>query len=205
MTLRSSVLLAALGLNLGIVLPLHAFAAEDEEDEAPTKRKQKAQPKEEELAPPPTLTDADKEKLAPARETLVNYLDALKAKKWDKARALTHPLTIAAIARVKKRLGDEKHSMAPWYWAKESYYLTNYQIVGMTPTSNGGVVFQVSEDSFQVQEKGEYAGEKSAYLVGRYQGKWYVVDKKSEADGFTKDSIKYGYPNYFDPPEKLGH
>ena len=64
--------------------------------------------------------------------------------------------------------------MAPWYWAKESYYLTNFQIIGMTPTTTGGVVFQVSEDSFQVQEKGEYSGEKSAYLVGRYQGKWHV-------------------------------
>jgi hypothetical protein len=199
MTLRSSVLLAAFAINLGVVLPAHAYCAEEDEDEAPTKRKQKAQPKEEDLAPPAAVTDADKERLAPAREALVNYLDAVKAKKWDKAKALTHPLTIAAIARVKKRLGDEKHSMAPWYWAKESYYLTNYQIVGMTPTSNGGAVFLVSEDSFQVQEKGEYSGEKSAYLVGRYQGKWYVVDKKSEADGFTKDSIKYGYPSYFDP------
>jgi hypothetical protein len=202
MTLRSFALLVAFGFNLGVVLPVHAYAADDEDEEAPTKRKQKAQPKEEEVAPPPTLSDADKEKLAPAQETLVAYLDAVKAKKWDKARTYIHPLTIAAIARVKKRLGEEKHSMAPWYWAKDSYYLTNYQIVGMTPMSNGSVVFQVSEDSFQVQEKGDYSGEKSAYLVGRYQGKWYVVDKKSEADGFTKDAIKYGYPNYFDPAAK---
>jgi hypothetical protein len=201
MTLRSSLAFAALGFTLAMVLPARAFCADDDEDEAaPTKRKQKSQPKEEELAPPPTLTEADKERFAPAREMLIAYLDALKAKKWDKARAMTHPLTIAAIARVKKRLGEERHSMAPWYWAKDSYYLTNYQVVGMTPQSNGAVVFLVSEDSFQVQEKGEYSGEKSAYLVGRYQGKWYVVDKKTEADGFTKDSLKYGYPNYFDPP-----
>jgi hypothetical protein len=200
MTLRSSMALAALGFSLAMVVPAHAFCSEDDEDEAPTKRKQKAQPKEEEVAPPPTLTEADKEKLAPARETLVGYLDALKAKKWDKARAMTHPLTISAVARVKKRLGEERHSMAPWYWAKDGYYLTNYQIIGMTPQTGGSVVFLVSEDSFQVQEKGEYSGEKSAYLVGRYQGKWYVVDKKSESDGFTKDSLKYGYPHYFDPP-----
>jgi hypothetical protein len=200
MTLRSSMAIAALGFNLAMVVPAHALCAEDDEDEAPTKRKQKAQPKEEEVAPPPTLTEADKEKLAPARDILVGYLDALKAKKWDKARAMTHPLTIAAVAHVKKRLGDERHSMAPWYWAKDSYYLTNYQIIGMTPQTGGSVVFLVSEDSFQVQEKGEYSGEKSAYLVGRYQGKWYVVDKKSESDGFTKDSLKYGYPNYFDHP-----
>ena len=104
MTLRGSVLLAALGLNLGLVLPMHAYCAEEDDDEAaPTKRKQKAQPKEEEMTPPPTLSDADKERLAPAREALVSYLDAVKAKKWDKAKALTHPLTIAAIAWVKKR------------------------------------------------------------------------------------------------------
>ena len=199
MTLRSLIALVAIGLNVGLIVPSRAYCAEEDEDEAPTKRKQKAQPKEEELTPPPTLTDAEKQRFAPARDALVAYLDAVKAKKWDKVRAMTHPMTIAAIARVKKRLGEERHSMAPWFWAKDSYYLTNFKIEGMTPTGTGGIVFLVSEDSFQVQEKGEYAGEKSAYLVGRYQGKWYVVDKKSGNDGFTKDSIKYGYPNYFDP------
>ena len=90
--------------------------------------------------------------------------------------------------------------MAPWYWAKDNFYLTNYQIQGIAPSEKGTVVAKSfpSDQLRQVQEKGEYSGEKSAYLLGRYQGKWYVMDKKSEADNFTKDTIKYGYPGYLD-------
>jgi len=115
-------------------------------------------------------------------------------------RTLTHPRTLAAIANAKKRLGAERHSMAPWFWAKDSFYLSRYKISDVSPAVDGTVVAITLEDSFQVQEKGELAGEKAAYLLGRSGGRWYVVDKKSEADGFTKDAIKYGYPKYFDPP-----
>ena len=92
--------------------------------------------------------------------------------------------------------------MAPWYWAKTSFYLTKYTIQDVSPALEGTVVARTLEDSFQVQEKGELSGEKAAYLLGRSGGKWYVVDKKSEADGFTKDAIKFGYPNYFDKVAK---
>jgi hypothetical protein len=131
-----------------------------------------------------------------AGETLAKYLDAVKAKKWPKARELTHPLTLKAIAQIKKRLGEERHSMAPWYWAS-TFTLKGYKVLDLNPATHGFVA-SVSEDNYQVQEKGDYEGEKSAYLLGKYEGRWYVVDKKSEADGFTNDSLKYGYSNYFD-------
>jgi hypothetical protein len=180
-----------------------ARAADEDDDEGATTTKAKAARKAntgDENAATVATTDADKAAVKDASAVLADYLDALKAKKYDRARALTHPQTLKAIANVKKRLGEERHSMAPWYWAKDSYYLTSYRIDAAAPATGGTVVAQVTEDSFQVQEKGEFAGEKSAYLVGKLGGKWYVVDKKSEGDGFTKDSIKYGFPNYFDKP-----
>ena len=135
-----------------------------------------------------------------AKAVLVKYLNAVKAKKWKDAQKDTHPLTLKLIEQVKKRLGEERHSMAPWYWAKASFYLTNYKITDLTSAAHGTVVAQTLEDSFQVEEKGELQGEKAAYLLGKQGGRWYVVDKKNEADGFTPDSLKYGYPKYFDEP-----
>jgi hypothetical protein len=124
----------------------------------------------------------------------------VKAKRWNDARREIHPLTLKLIEQVKKRLGEERHSMAPWYWAKGSFYMTKYQIVDLTSAAHGTVVAQTLEDSFQIEEKGELQGEKAAFLLGRKGGRWYVVDKKNEADGFTPDSLKYGYPKYFDEP-----
>jgi len=99
---------------------------------------------------------------------------------------------------VKKRLGAERHSMAPWYWAKDNFYLKSFKIMKLAPAAHGTVVAETSEDSYQVQEKGDYSGEKAAYLLGEKGGHWYVIDKKSEADGFSDDSLNFGYPGYFD-------
>jgi hypothetical protein len=143
-------------------------------------------------------TDGEKAAVKAASDLLTQYLDLVKGKKWDKAKTLTHPLTLKSIASTKKRLGEERHSMAPWFWAKGSFYLTNYKVQDALPAVGGTVVVRTVEDSFQVEEKGELTGEKEAYLLGKKDGKWYVVDKKSNADGFTKDAIKFGYPGYFD-------
>jgi hypothetical protein len=142
----------------------------------------------------------DQATLDAAKAVLVKYLDAVKAKKWKDAKLEIHPMTLQAIDQVKKRLGEERHSMAPWYWAKDSFYMTKYKITNLTSAAHGTVVAETSEDSFQVEEKGELEGEKAAYLLGRKGGRWYVVDKKNEADGFSPDSLKYGYPKYFDAP-----
>jgi hypothetical protein len=189
----------SLGL-LGLTLTAGAGRADEEENYGPgiaikSERglpKPKSAPKE----VPDSGPVAPKAVAPEAGETLTKYLEAVKAKKWPKVRELTHPLTLKAIAQVKTRLGEERHSMAPWYWVN-TFYLKGYKIEDITAVVHGDVAM-VTENNYQVQEKGDYEGEKSAYLVGKYQGHWYVVDKKSEADGFTNDSLKYGYPGYFD-------
>jgi len=198
---------ARLAVLLGSTLLLwgqpSAAQEDDDEPQAETKRitKQKTDPGDETTGNV-AASEADQAAIQAATAVLSEYLDVLKAKKWDKARGLTHPLTMKQIANTKKRLGEERASMAPWFWAKGSFYLTNYKIDKVSPAMDGTIVAKTLEDSFQVQEKGVLSGEKAAYLLGRSGGKWYVVDKKSEADGFTKDAIHLGYKGYFDPVSK---
>jgi hypothetical protein len=188
-------------LALLLFVPAQRARAQDDDDEmAPKKLKAHKDTSDDSTAALKATTDAEKDDVKAATAVLTQYLDFVKAKKWDKAKTLVHPRTVAKIADTKKRLGAEKHSMAPWYWAKDNFYLTKYAITDVSPAVDGTVVGTTSEDSFQVQEKGELAGEKAVYLLGKSGGRWYVVDKKNEADTFTKDSIKYGYPHYFDPP-----
>jgi len=188
-------------LAILLLVPARAARAQDDDDEGPPKKlKAHKDTSDDSTAALKATSEAEKQDVSEATEVLTQYLDLVKAKKWDKVRTLTHPRTLAAIANAKKRLGAERHSMAPWFWAKDSFYLSRYKISDVSPAVDGTVVAITLEDSFQVQEKGELAGEKAAYLLGRSGGRWYVVDKKSEADGFTKDAIKYGYPKYFDPP-----
>lgn len=135
----------------------------------------------------------------PAQEVLTKYLDAVKAKKWAEAKKLTHPTTMKNIAERKKRLGDERHPMAPWYYAKEESWLKEYKIQGATAAVGDTWVFETSEDHFQVQEKGVSEGDMATYLVGKTGGKWVVVDKKRGVT-FSDDSVKIGYKGYFDAP-----
>ncbi len=132
-----------------------------------------------------------------AAEVLTKYLDAVKAKKWKDARALTHPKTLAAIAERKKRLKNEDHPMAPWFYEKDQYFLKEYVVTEVKGGPNDTWIFSTSEDNFQVQEKGIAEGESAAYLVGKQGGKWLVVDKKRGVT-FTRDSVRYGYKGYFD-------
>jgi len=124
---------------------------------------------------------------------LTRYLDAVKGKHWAEAKQLLHPKTLAVIAE-QQRLGREEHPMAPSHHEKE-YYLKAYQIVG-TRFAASAFVLAVAEDNYQVA-KSVVVQEPAAYLVGKYRGKWYVVDKK-RGESFTDESIKVGYPGYFD-------
>ena len=136
-----------------------------------------------------------------ARELVTKYLTAVKAKKWKDALKLVHPKTVAAIAERKKRLGKEDHPMAPQTFEKTDYYLKEFKISSVKPTANGTFTVETAEDNFQVVEKGISEGDQASYLVGKSEGKWYVVDKKRN-ETFTSDSIKYGYKGYFDKVEK---
>jgi hypothetical protein len=142
---------------------------------------------------------ADNADTKACKELVTKYLTAVKAKKWADAKKLLHPETLKAIAERKKRLGKEDHPMAPWYFEKLSYYLKDFKVGEARPGPVGTVVVETSEDNFQVEEKGMAEGEMATYLVGRKDGKWWVVDKK-RGETFTTDSIKLGYKGYFDAP-----
>jgi hypothetical protein len=145
--------------------------------------------------------DADTPEAKAAKELVTQYLNAVKAKKWADAKKLTHPRTIAAIAERKKRLGEEKHPMAPWYHEKVNYWLKDYKLTGAKPGWGGTIIVETSEDNYQVEDKGIAEGEMATYLVGKTGGKWYVVDKK-RGETFTRDSVKLGYKGWFDAVQK---
>ena len=67
--------------------------------------------------------------------------------------------------------------------------------------ANGTVMVEVTEDNFQVADKGMANGEAAAYLVGKKDGKWFMVDKK-RGETFSKDSVKIGYKGWFDAVPK---
>lgn len=145
--------------------------------------------------------DADTPEAKAAKELLTSYLNAVKAKKWAEVKKLTHPKTIAAIAERKKRLGEERHPMAPWYHEKINYWLKDYKLVGAKLGPSGTIIVETSEDNYQVEDKGIAEGEMATYLIGKSGGKWYVADKK-RGETFTKDSVKLGYKGWFDQVAK---
>lgn len=140
--------------------------------------------------------------LKDAKALLTKYLTAVKAKKWADAKKLLHPKTIDSIAERKKRMGKEDHPMAPWFHEKVDYYLKDFKVgtARQGPTEST-IVVEASEDNFQIEDKGVAEGEKAAYLVGKKDSKWFLVDKKRGED-FTNDSIKLGYKGWFDKIEK---
>lgn len=139
---------------------------------------------------------------AEAAKKLVNdYLVAVKAKKWADAKKMVHPQTMTAIAERKKRLGKEDHPMAPASFEKTEFWLKDFKVKGITNGSSGTFIVETAEDNFQVQEKGLVEGEMATYLVGKKDGKWFVVDKK-RGETFTNDSIKLGYKGFFDKVQK---
>ncbi len=145
--------------------------------------------------------DANTPESKEARELVNRYLTAVKAKKWAEAKKFLHPKTLEAIAERKKRLGKEDHPMAPWFHEKVDSWLKDYKL-GAASQGPGGTIFvETSEDNFQVEEKGLAEGEKATYLVGKKDGKWFVVDKK-RGESFTNDSVKIGYKGWFDKVEK---
>lgn len=145
--------------------------------------------------------DSDTPEAKEGKALIQKYLTAVKAKKWADAKKLLHPKTVEAIAERKKRMGKEDHPMAPSFHEKVDYYLKDFKVGPASMGANGTVMVEVTEDNFQVADKGIAEGEPSAYLVGKKDGKWFVVDKK-RGEVFTKDSVKLGYKGWFDKIEK---
>lgn len=146
--------------------------------------------------------EGESPELKAGKELLTKYLTSVKAKKWADAKKLLHPKTIDSIAERKKRMGKEDHPMAPWFHEKVDYYLKDFKVVASRqgPTEST-IIVDATEDNFQIEDKGVAEGEKAAYLIGKKDGKWFVVDKKRGED-FTNDSIKIGYKGWFDKIEK---
>lgn len=140
--------------------------------------------------------------LKAAKELATKYLTAVKAKKWADAKKLLHPKTTEAIAERKKRMGKEDHPMAPWYHEKVDSWLKDFKVgaARQGPTAST-IIVEATEDNYQVEDKGVAEGEKATYLLGKKDGKWFLVDKKRGED-FTNDSIKLGYKGWFDKIEK---
>lgn len=145
--------------------------------------------------------DSDTAESKAAKELVQKYLTAVKAKKWADAKKVLHPRTLEAIAERKKRLGKEDHPMAPWFHEKVDYWMKDFKVGTATAAPLGTIVVETTEDNFQIEDKGVAEGERSAYLVGKKDGKWFVVDKK-RGETFTKDSVKLGYKGWFDKIEK---
>ena len=144
--------------------------------------------------------DAETPEAKAAKDLVTKYLTAVKAKKWADAKKLIHPQTISAIADRKKRLGKEDHPMAPWAAEKTDYWMKDFRLTGARLGPIGTIIVEVSEDNFQVEEKGLAEGDVANYLVGKKDKKLFVVDKK-RGEGFPLESIKIGYKGYFDKAE----
>ena len=152
-------------------------------------------------APAAATADSDAPEAKEAKALVQKYLVAVKAKKWADAKKLLHPKTLDAIAERKKRMGKEDHPMAPWFHEKVDYWMKNFKVGSASLGALGTVMVETTEDNFQVADKGIAEGEAAAYLVGKKDGKWFVVDKK-QGEVFTKDSVKLGYKGWFDKVEK---
>jgi len=134
-----------------------------------------------------------------ACKVLGAYLDRWKEQKWAEVRKLIHPKTLEKIAVAKKNIGEERHAMAPWYWAKEVYLLNDWEIESIVDKYGGTVEINTVEKTYRVEEDGFEEGGAASYLVGKKDGRWYVVERRSGGGGFTEDSIRLGMKDYFDP------
>ncbi|MFN7131814.1 MAG: hypothetical protein ACK4N5_07020 [Myxococcales bacterium] len=123
------------------------------------------------------------------------------SKKLTAVRKLIHPKTLELIAEQEKRK-TVTVGVAVWHWAKNDYWLKEYELKDVKPGVNGTYIVETAEKNWRVEEGGEDSEpEQSSYLIGKHKGKWYVVDKRRNGT-FDKGAIKRGYKGYFDAEEK---
>lgn len=157
--------------------------------------------------------DADP-RLEEARSFVKAYLDELvkarqgrKPKPAEVSRKLraskkhVHPKTLELIAQQEKN-GVVTNALAVWHWAKNDYWLEEYEIDTAKSAVLDTVVVETREKSWRVEEQGVDAEpELAAYLLYKQDGKWRIIDKRRNSS-FTKDAIKIGYKNYFPEPSE---
>ena len=152
-------------------------------------------------APAPPAADSDAPEAKEAKSLLQKYLAAVKAKKWADAKKWIHPQTLQAIAERKKRMGKEDHPMAPWFHEKVNYWLKEFKLGAASSVGANAMMVEALEDNYQIADKGLAEGEPVAYLLGKKDGKWLVVDKK-RGEVFSAASVKLGYKGWFDKAPK---
>jgi hypothetical protein len=157
----------------------------------------------------PEATDKDK---AAAKAAVQEYLTAVKAKKWDVVRKLTHPVTLQRIADIKKRKRIEDDEMAPWAKEKESW-VTEFEIGEPMPSAKGAIAVPVTEQVYSVEDNGVEDGVKVEYLVIPVKGTWWVTDRRIGENEFPASTLAASYKGYFEgeftpppppAPEKKG-
>lgn len=90
--------------------------------------------------------------------------------------------------------------MAPWYWAKEVFLLTDWKLESVNERYGGTIEINTTETTYRVEEDGFEEGGAASYLAGKKDGKWYVVERRGGGGGFTEDAIRLGMRDYFDAP-----
>jgi hypothetical protein len=149
--------------------------------------------------------------LAEAKSFLKQYLDTIvkaaqgqgrKTKPADvskKLRAsskLIHPKTLELIAQQEKNK-VVTNALATWHWAKNDYWLMEYEITEAKKSVLGTVIIDTMEKNWRVEEGGEDGEpEPASYLLSKQDGKWLLIDKRRNSS-FTDDAILVGYKGYF--------
>ena len=134
-----------------------------------------------------------------AKATLQQYLSRVVRKDWDGARRLTHPKTLAVIRDLKRRIGSERHNLAPW--ANSEVQLKTFEFKGARQIAPGIVAVQVGEDTYRTEEQGMSVGDPSVYLLFKSRGGFLVADKKADSQlaDISSQSVRLGYSGYLDP------
>ena len=134
-----------------------------------------------------------------AKATLQQYLSRVVRKDWDGARRLTHPKTLAVLRDLKKRVGSERHNMAPW--ASSEVQLKTFEFRSAREVGPGMVAIEVGEDTYRTEEQGMSVGDPSVYLLFKSRGGFLVADKKADTQlaELSDQSVRIGYPGYVDP------
>lgn len=135
--------------------------------------------------------------VAKAQKVVSDWLDAVKAKKWDRARKLTHPKTLEVIADIKKRTEVENHALAPWARVKESY-LQKFELGEARPSDKGSAIVRATEEHFSIVDQGVEEGVVAEYLVVPIGGVWYVTDRRLGENVFSDGTVAASFKGYFE-------
>ncbi|GAC1345596.1 MAG: hypothetical protein NVS2B9_08710 [Myxococcales bacterium] len=133
-----------------------------------------------------------------AKATLQQYLSRLVRKDWDAARRLTHPKAVSQIAALKKRTGQEHHTMAPW--AQKQDQLKTFRFRGARQVGPGTIAVLVGEDTYHAREQGMTTDEGAIYLLFRSHGGFMVGDKMPGArlSQISPEAVRTGYRGWVD-------